>query len=427
MENRSILHPLQRLGSSLNSGRSTGIYSVCSAHPIVLEAAVRQAVEDGTVLLVEATSNQVNQFGGYTGMRPADFRDFVFQIAARHGLIEKNLILGGDHLGPNPWQHLPAEEAMQHAEDMVAEYSRAGFVKIHLDASMPCIDDEAALSDEVVAERASRLCRIAEKVSCGDERFYIIGTEVPKPGGALESLKELAITSYEDAARTLDIHRKVFIGAGLGAVWPRVIALVVQPGVEFNHDSVVNYDAQSAKSLCKLLRESRGLVFEAHSTDYQVPEAYKALVDDGFAILKVGPALTFAMREALFSLARIEEEIVPAEKCSRLPEVMEEVMLARPKYWDKHYRGDAREQHVLRRFSYSDRIRYYWPEPEIQSAVDTLLQNLEQTSIPETLLSGILPEQYRLVRSGRLQLSARELVVEQVRQALRPYAAACRN
>ena len=420
-----MLHPLKRLGASINSGQPTGIYSVCSAHPMVLEAAVRQAVEDRTVLLVEATSNQVNQFGGYTGMRPADFRNFAFQIAVRHGLAEKDLILGGDHLGPNPWQHQPAAEAMKHAEEMIAEYSRAGFVKIHLDASMPCSDDKAPLSDQVMAERAARLCRIAEDASCGQQRFYVIGTEVPKPGGAVESLEELAVTSYEDAARTLEIHRKVFIDAGLGEVWPRVIALVVQPGVEFNHVNVVDYDSEKTGALRKLLAESPDLVFEAHSTDYQIPEAFKTLVKDGFAILKVGPALTFAMREALFALARIEEEIVAAEKRSCLPQVLEEVMLARPQYWDKHYRGDAEEQYLMRRFSYSDRIRYYWPEPEVHAAVDRLMLNLQETPIPETLLSGVLPEQYRPVRSGRLQSCPRELVVDQIRQALRPYSAAC--
>lgn len=106
------LHPLQRLGFPPSSAGPTGIYSVCSAHPVVLEAAIQQALEDQTVLLVEATANQVNQFGGYTGMRPAHFRALIEEIADRHGLPKNDLILGGDHLGPSPWQQLPVEEAM---------------------------------------------------------------------------------------------------------------------------------------------------------------------------------------------------------------------------------------------------------------------------------------------------------------------------
>lgn len=418
-------HILQQLAPSIASGTPAGIYSVCSAHPLVLEAAVRQAVCDGSPLLVEATSNQVNQFGGYTGMRPADFRDFAFGIAAKHGLPKDRLILGGDHLGPNPWQHLPAEEAMRYAEEMVAEYSRAGFAKIHLDASMVCAGEGPTLPDEVVAERAARLCRVAEQTSAGEPRFYVIGTEVPVPGGATESLEELAVTPYEAAAQTLKIHRKVFADAGLSEVWPRIIALVVQPGVEFNHDSVVDYVSSKTIALRKLLADAGGLVFEAHSTDYQRPDAYKALVHDGFAILKVGPALTFALREALFSLERIEEELLPSDECSHLPEVIERAMLSRPEHWDRHYHGTEEQQRLLRRYSYSDRIRYYWPVPEIQAAVDTLLRNLAGVTIPETLLSSVMPLQYQAVRAGRLQLSLHDLILDQIQDVLRVYAAAC--
>ena len=53
------------------SGRG-GVYAVCSAHPQVIEAAIQQAIEDGSVLHVESTSSQVNQFGGYTGQTPQE-------------------------------------------------------------------------------------------------------------------------------------------------------------------------------------------------------------------------------------------------------------------------------------------------------------------------------------------------------------------
>ena len=61
--------------------------------------------------------------------------------------------------------------------------------------------------------------------------------------------------------------------------------------------------------LTELLKDEAGLVYEAHSTDYQRPESYRNLVRDGFAILKVGPALTFAMREVLEALSLIEAEL----------------------------------------------------------------------------------------------------------------------
>ena len=73
-------------------------------------------------VVIEATCNQVNQEGGYTGMQPADFRAFVESSAKGQGFDTRRLILGGDHLGPNPWRSRPKEEALGKAEAMVAAY-----------------------------------------------------------------------------------------------------------------------------------------------------------------------------------------------------------------------------------------------------------------------------------------------------------------
>ena len=177
---------------------------------------MHQAKISGGHVLIEATSNQVNQYGGYTGMQPADFRRMVLRLAQEADFAENRLILGGDHLGPNPWQHLSASEAMQNAEAMVASYAMAGFTKLHLDASMPCADDSGPLPDAVVAERAARLCLAAEQAAAGNALLYILGTEVPTPGGATHSLGHLQVTTREAALKTLRIHRDVFTNYGPG-------------------------------------------------------------------------------------------------------------------------------------------------------------------------------------------------------------------
>jgi D-tagatose-1,6-bisphosphate aldolase subunit GatZ/KbaZ len=314
---------------------------------------------------------------------------------------------------------------MRKAELTVREYVRAGFQKIHLDASMACADDHSPLSGVTIARRAAALCAAGEQVSVDKKPVYVIGTEVPVPGGATESLAGLAVTSRADAAETLAVHRRVFEDAKLGHVWPRVIALVVQPGVEFNHDSVVDYDSAHATHLTELLNEEKGIVYEAHSTDYQRPESYRSLVRDGFAILKVGPALTFAMREALAALASMETELLGAEHSSRLMDVLEEVMMQDRASWEHHYTGDERRTRLLRRYSYSDRVRYYWNAAPVKSAVDRLMANLGKTAIPETMLSAYLPEEYHAVRAGRLRPEAHALILHHIRLVLRVYAAAC--
>ena len=62
---------------------------------------MERAKQAQSYVLIEATANQVNQYGGYSGMTPSGFRDYVHTIAARVGFPQKYIILGGDHLGPH--------------------------------------------------------------------------------------------------------------------------------------------------------------------------------------------------------------------------------------------------------------------------------------------------------------------------------------
>lgn len=403
-----------------------GIPSICSAHSWAIRAAAEEARDSRAPLLVEATCNQVNQDGGYTGTRPAQFREFVQDIATRAGLPAGRLILGGDHLGPHVWRKLVAEEAMARAEVMIAQYAGAGFAKIHLDASMPCGGDPEILSDEIIAMRAARLARVAEGSHTGAPPFYIIGTEVPVPGGASLG-HELAVTSPDAARRTWDVHRQAFGDAGLDEAWSRVVGLVVQPGVEFDNVSVIDYDRGKARALTDWRRDhAGGIAFEAHSTDFQRPEAFKTLVEDGFAILKVGPGVTFAMREAICALADIENLTIAPGAQSRLLDVMATVMREKPDSWRDYYPGTAAEQDILLFNSYSDRVRYYWSDSRIEAALKRLIANLSDAEPPEILLSRYLPAQYQKVRAGTLTRDPQALILDKIRDALRPYYAACR-
>lgn len=422
---------LTKMVAQHKRGSTSGIYAVCSAHPLVLEAAIRYARAQQAPLLIEATSNQVDQFGGYTGMTPTDFRGFVCQLASSLDFPLSQLILGGDHLGPNRWQNLPAAQAMANADDLIKSYVAAGFKKIHLDCSMSCEGDPLPLTDEIVADRAARLAKIAEE-TCREhfgesDLVYVIGTEVPVPGGAHETLTELQVTTPDAARATLEAHRHAFAKQGLSHIWPRIIGLVVQPGVEFDHINVIDYQPQKAVALSAMVEAYDTLIFEAHSTDYQTPQALRQLVKDHFAILKVGPALTFALREALFSLAAIEEELLPAKACSGLRHVLENVMLDRPEYWQSHYHGDGNARRLARGYSYSDRVRYYWPDSQIDEAFARLVRNLADWPIPLPLISQYMPLQYIKVREGDLKAAPRELIIDHIQDILQQYHAACQG
>lgn len=420
-------HPLSDIARWRARPGPSGLPSVCSAHPLVLEAAMRAILPADLPLLIEATCNQVNQDGGYTGMTPADFRARVETIAQMAGFPVERVILGGDHLGPNPWKSLPAAEAMDKADAMVRAYAAAGFTKLHLDCSMGCAGEPASLDNATTSRRAARLAAAAEEALPGGDTpapVYVIGTEVPIPGGAMEELGVLEVTTAAAATETVSAHRKVFVEAGLDDAFARVVGLVVQPGVEFGNHNVIDYSPAAARELSAALADLPGLVFEAHSTDYQTRKNLSALVSDGFAILKVGPGLTFALREALYGLDAIATELVPEGRDRTLRQVMETVMLADPSHWGKYYEGDAEARLRLRHFSYSDRIRYYWPNAEAEAAVAQLFDLLNERDIPEPLIGQYLGHLFPAVRAGEISRHSRALVLASIELVVQDYIAA---
>lgn len=416
-------HPIQEMMEQRRQGKKCGIPSYCTANPLVLEIILRRAKLLNTPVLIEATANQVNQYGGYTGMVPSDFYEMIIKMAKEFDVPENLIILGGDHLGPLTWQNLPEKEAMEKSVELVYQYARAGFTKIHLDTSMKVADDpEGLLSTETIARRGAELYKASMK---GYEELkaekpdalrpvFVIGSEVPIPGGAQEAEDSLTVTSPAAFQDTVATYKRIFEEAGVGEGWKDVVAVVVQPGVEFGDDQVFLYSHDAAAGLCAALKEYPEVCFEGHSTDYQSPECLKDMVQDGIAILKVGPALTYGLREALFALSFMEKELVPQEKRAGFIETLERVMLAQPGNWQKHYHGDDKQLALARKYSFSDRARYYIGQPEVTAAIDKLFANLKEYPVPMNMLHQYMPVTYAKVRDGLLPLDPKELALDGV-------------
>jgi D-tagatose-1,6-bisphosphate aldolase subunit GatZ/KbaZ len=399
-------------------GEPRGIPAYSTANATILETILQHGLATNTPVLIEATCNQVNQYGGYTGMTPVEFVEFMGRLADQVNFPQEQLFLGGDHLGPEVWQTEPATSAMEKAKVLIRDYVRAGFTKIHLDASMKLADDPAGpLSPAISADRAAELAAIAENTSkeIGDskELCYVIGSEVPIPGGLKGEEEQLQVTTVPNLTETIAQTRAAFEARGLAGAWEQVVAVVVQPGVEFGNDFVIDYDPDGAAGLVRFIA-SQKLVFEAHSTDYQDRAALRQMVADQFAILKVGPALTYAYREAIFALAMMENELFPAEARSNIIDVLDAVMVADPKYWQNHYSGEALNLKFARKYSWSDRSRYYWPAAPVQTALQKLFANLQTVHIPQNLISQFLPQQYAQIRAGVLASDPLALVQDKV-------------
>lgn len=423
---------LYQLIKKRSHGISAGIVSFCTAHPLVLEACMEQALQFDGDLLIEATANQVNQFGGYTGMRPADFRDLVFSIADTVDFPKNRILLGGDHLGPTVWKGLPESDAMANAIELVRSFISAGYQKIHLDTSMRLADDplDTPLSDETIACRGALLFQACE-TAFEDLRkqhpdicppAYVIGSEVPIPGGTQGTAEDLlTITHPEALLHTVEAYQHAFTQLGYSHHFNRIIGIVVQPGVEFGDDTIHRYDRNAARSLTNTAAKLPGIVLEGHSTDYQPASLLREMVEDGIAILKVGPALTFSLREGLFALSYIERELVPEFQQAHLIETLDQLMKNDPSNWANHYFGTEQQLQIKRRYSYSDRCRYYFSHPRFQHATENLFQNLDRVSIPMGLLHQYLPAQYYKVRDGRLPLNPRALAKDCVAELISDY------
>jgi D-tagatose-1,6-bisphosphate aldolase subunit GatZ/KbaZ len=299
---------------------------------------------------------------------------------------------------------------------------------------MPCGGDAGqALDPEVIAARAAELCQAAEQAweqlpEGSPSPLYVIGTEVPIPGGEQLEAGGPQVTRVEDAQATVEAHRVSFAKLGLEPAIERVIGLVVHPGVEFGSSEISHYDRAHTRSIREHLPERPELVYEAHSTDYQTGRALREMVEDHFAILKVGPWLTFAMREAIFALDAVERESLAGRRgvtLAEVPRTVEEAMLGNPAHWRDYYSGDESALRYARKYSYSDRSRYYWPDAGVQASVERLVGNLTEWPAPMPLLSQFLPAQYAAVQAGELPNEPAALIRDRIGEVLRLYSAAC--
>lgn len=411
-------------------GILSGVPSYCTANESVLRALIKNSKQKNRMILIEATSNQVNQDKGYTGMDSFDFVNYINKICIECNFDPKMVIKGGDHLGPLPWSNLNADIAMDKAEVLVRMSVRAGFKKIHLDTTMNLGDDpEGPLDEVVIAKRSARLYRacedeylkMIERNSSEEHPIFVIGSEVPYAGGIRGSSEEVSVTSPTEFEKTISIFHKVFTEEGIQGAWKYIIAIVVQPGVDFGANHIQLYNHEKSKILCESLKHYPGVVFEGHSTDYQPKAKLKEMVEDGIAVLKVGPALTFAYREALFSLSYIEDILVKKENRSHLKEVLNKVMLEDDHHWKKYYNGSIEDKMALRYFGLSDRSRYYFINEKVKASIDTLISNLTGIEIPMGMLHQFLPIQYKKIRDGILKQDISDIIDDHILDVVRKY------
>ena len=236
-------NPLKQIIAKQKAGEAVGIYSACSANSYVIEAGHRMR-KARQLLRFDRGYRQSGRPERrlHRHEAPPTSTRWSLKMAKDIDLPENMMILAGDHLGPLTWQKLPEAEAMKNSVELVYQYARAGFTKIHLDTSMKVADDAPGLSRaEVIARRGAQLYKAAmkgyEELKAREARcnasVFVIGSEVPIPGGATEAEDTLAVTSPDAFRDTVSTYQRVWTEEGVGDGMKDVIAVVVQPGVEF--------------------------------------------------------------------------------------------------------------------------------------------------------------------------------------------------
>lgn len=420
--------------STLMELREDGaIPSFCVANPFVITAVLNHYLhKDVKHVLFEATSNQVNHLGGYTGMSPLEYKNMVLGLAKTMNFPLNKILFGGDHLGPLPFKNLKEEDAMREAERTVESYVLAGYEKIHIDTSM-LLGDEKVLSKTTVTKRGSRLILVAERAFNEYKKIfpsaihpvYVIGSEVPPAGGKARDDKTLEITSYNEVLEILDSYKEEFKKKNLSHIWDYVLGVVIQPGVEFGNSEVDHFISDNVDERIKEFR-TEGICFEAHSTDYQSKAELCELVSNNFVILKVGPALTKSLTEALLKLDCLSSQLgVMSISNKSFTSTLREAMLHQPKNWDKYYESD--DDKVLL-YSLLDRSRYYLSSPEVELSIRTLLSSFGSRiseAVPAGLLRYYFPTQFqRLVWE---EVSARDIVNDYISCQIEDYDVACKH
>lgn len=411
------------------NGVHIALPSYCIGNQRVIEAILKYYSDKKDYVLLEATANQVNQFGGYTGLKPADYKKMVFSVAEQIGFNTKRILLGGDHLGPLVWCKEPEAVAMQKAVDLVTMFVRAGYQKIHLDTSMRLGNDpvDKPLSTETIAKRGALLFKAGESafLKLKEEQpdavhpVFIIGSEVPIPGGASgQDTKTLSVTRTEDFISTVDAYEKEFKKHGFEDAFKHIVGVVVQPGVEFDNDGVVEFVAEKARALSETISQYKRIVFEGHSTDYQTPYSLRKMVESGVFILKVGPALTFAYREALTGMEKILNEINGYHGFS---DALLAAMNDNDANWHNHYVNNEKNLQIYQQYSFSDRCRYYLGVTSVKESIEELKDKFNKSTIPLFLVHQFLPFQYCKIRDCNMKLSFDTIVDDMVSLVLDNY------
>ena len=367
--------------------------SLCTSNFDVLKSSMIFAKYNDLPLLVESTSNQVNQFGGYTHLKPIQFYKKL-KILAKKIKFKNNFYIGADHLGPLPWKNLNENKAMKNSIKLFKDVVKSGYNKIHIDTGIKLKNDKI-LSKKKIIHRCERIFNSISKKKLRNI-FFVFGTEVPiAGGGTLYASKITSLSSIKDDLKYYSKLQKSF-------------SLVIEPGLGFNNNKVFDLKMKYFKKK-KNLSNLSNFSYEAHSSDFQNLFALKKLVKNNFKFLKVGPELTFFYMRAILQMYKIEN-MNNFKKKSNIKEIISTEMHKDNKYWVNYYHGSKKKIEYLKFNSLLDRSRYYWSKKNITKSLSLLKQNINSLDIKSIFKTSKILKK-KLYLKNKLKLNNFEFII----------------
>ena len=185
---------------------SKALPSFCTANTDVLNSIMFYCYLKKLPCLIECTSNQVNQSGGYTKKTPKDFMNLIYRLKKKYKLSDSQLFIGGDHLGPLPWKNQTSKIALKNSVILIDNFLKQKFDKIHIDTSIKCKDDKF-LNNEIIFQRTNFILDKVKKNNRIKKKFLVIGTEVPLSGS--DNNKNVILTSKKQIENESFKFRKI--------------------------------------------------------------------------------------------------------------------------------------------------------------------------------------------------------------------------
>jgi len=411
-------------------GERKGIYAVTSRNSTVQEVYLQQALADGSPALFEISVDMTGSPGKNGKILPYDFIAKVKQIVVKVGFPPDRLFFGINGLNPSLWQGESVEHTLKKTGAFISDLVGLGFniLGIHAGISLKGDPVDQLLPQKVIIAREAALYQAAERAAAAvpDEKKPLYVIDIHPGQGMTEYQKK--VVRKEDVEIAVDRFSQTAAAAGLPEIKERLLAVRISLGPGYNGEKVIPFDSSLLKELGGCTYNSKGMMLEALQTDFQSRDMLDRLVNNHFALLSVGPELTYTLREALFSLAMMENETMigkPGVYLSNFIIELDRAMQSAPQHWQKYYTGNGFEQLIARKYSLYDRSRFFWEDKNVRKMKKRLYDNMVKYPVPLTVLRQFMPRQYERVTAGKIENKPDALVMDAVRCALRRYSCAC--